>query len=123
MTERPDPYQQPPALIRREVGDRQRLLRHEAEDYLRGVVMDYAPRQQQYWQRDYSSVEAFAQSVAANRERWGEAIGVFVADGTDLDPQLELWCENERFTAWWLSVGLLGGFARPGYFGRAQGPR
>lgn len=121
MSERPNPYQQPPAVIGREVGDRQRLLRHEAEDYLRGVVMDYAPRQQQYWHRDYASVAAFVQSVAANRERWGEAIGVFASDDTDLDPQLELWCESEYFTAWWVSIGLLGGLRGRGILALPKG--
>jgi hypothetical protein len=53
-----DPYQQPDAIISRWVSDRQRLLRNEAEDFLRGVVMDYEPRRREYWQRDYSSLEA-----------------------------------------------------------------
>ena len=47
MAEQLNPYEQPDAVVGREVGDRQRLLRNEAEDYLRGVIMDYAPRQQQ----------------------------------------------------------------------------
>ena len=104
-----NPYQQPDAIISRWVSDRQRLLRNEAEDFLRGVVMDYEPRRRQYWQRDYSSIEAFQASVSANRERWAAAIGLFAGDGTDLNPQLELWCEDERFSAWWVSIGLLGG--------------
>ncbi|MFL2542456.1 MAG: dienelactone hydrolase family protein [Candidatus Latescibacterota bacterium] len=121
MAEQLNPYEQPDAVVGREVGDRQRLLRNEAEDYLRGVIMDYAPRQQQYWQRDYSSVEAFELSVEANRQRWAQAIGVFEADGTDLDPQLDLWCEDEHFTAWWVSIGLLGGLRGRGILALPKG--
>jgi dienelactone hydrolase len=109
MSDTVGPYQQAGEVIGRWVSDRQRLLRNEAEDYLRGVIMDYGPRQEQYWQRDYASLEAFETSVAGNRERWRQAIGVFEGDGSALDPQLELWCESEKFTAWWLSIGLLGG--------------
>ena len=121
MPELSDPYQQPDAVISRWVSDRQRLLRHEAEDFLRGVVMDYGPRRVEYWQRDYSSVEAFDRSVAANRQRWAEAIGLFAADGTELDPQLDLWCEDERFTAWWVSIGLLGGLRGRGILALPKG--
>ena len=109
VSETRNPYKQPEAVIGRQVSDRQRLLRNEAEDYLRGVVMDYAPRQLEHWKRDYSSVKGFRESVEPNRRRWQEAVGVFEEDGTDLDPRFDLWCEEEQFTAWWVSVGLAGG--------------
>ena len=109
MSNIPDPYQQPGEVVGRWVSDRQRLLRNETEDFLRSVVMDYEPRRKAFWNREYASVEAFKKSVEPNRERWREAIGVFEGDGTDLDPVLEPWHEDEKITAWWISVGLLGG--------------
>ncbi|MFT5089142.1 MAG: hypothetical protein ACI8PG_003509, partial [Planctomycetota bacterium] len=109
MSDLVDVYQQSGEVIGRWVSDRQRLLRNETEDYLRRVVMDYEPRQEQYWQRDYSSLEAFDKSVEGNRARWSETIGLFEGDGSELDPVLELWCETEEFSAWWVSIGLLAG--------------
>jgi len=109
MSNTSDPYQQSGEVIGRWVSDRQRLLRNETEDFLRGAVMEYEPRREVYWKRDYSSVEAFAKSVESNRERWREAIGVFEGDGTDLDPVLEPWYEDRKISAWWLTIGLLGG--------------
>ena len=108
MSSTPDPYQQQPGVIGRWVSDRQRLLRNEIEDHLRRVVLDYEPRRATYWNRDYSSVEAFEESVEPNRQRWREAVGVFEYDGTPLEPVLDLWYEDARFTAWWLTVGLVG---------------
>ncbi len=103
-----NPYVQPGEVISRWVSDRQRLLRNEAEDYLRGIVLDYGPRQEAFWNRDYTSVEAFEKSVEANRIRWAEAVGIFENDGAELDASMELWCEEEHFTAWWVSIRLLG---------------
>ena len=104
-----DPYAQHAEVVRRWIGDRQSLLRRETEDYLRSVVLDYEPRRATYWQPDYASADAFLRSVEPNRARWGETVGVFESDGTDLAPALELWYEDERITAWWLTVSLLGG--------------
>ena len=109
MAEIPNPYEQRGEIIGRWVSDRQRLLRNETEELLRDLVMDYGPRQKAHWQRDYSSVEAFEQSVEPNRRRWAETIGLFEADGTELDPVLTPWYEDENISAWWLSIGLLGG--------------
>lgn len=109
MSDLVDAYGQPGEVIGRWVSDRQRLLRNETEDYLRRVVMDYEPRQEQYWQRDYSSLESFAKSVEGNRQRWRETIGLFEGDDSELDPVLEPWCETEDFSAWWVSIGLLAG--------------
>jgi len=105
----PNPYDERPDVVSRWVEDRQRLLRNEAEDYLRREVLEYEPRRKALWDRDYSSEGAFEKSVAANRRRWHEAVGVFKPDGTSLEPSLELWHEGETFTAWWITTGLLGG--------------
>ena len=104
----PNPYQQPGEVIARWVGDRQRLLRNETEDYLQSVILDYEPRRAACWNRDYSSPEAFEKSVASNRQRWGEAVGIFEPDGTPLDPILDPWYSDDRISAWWVTIGLLG---------------
>lgn len=104
----PDPYQENSEVTGRRITDRQRLLRNEVEDYLRDEVMAYESRRDAYWQRDYTSVEAFEASVEPNRQRWQEAVGLFEGDGADLNPTLDLWYEDDRFTAWWVQIGLLG---------------
>ena len=116
-----DPYAQHPAVVGRWVGDRQRLLRHETEDYLRSVILDYEPRRTKYWNRDYTSIEAFEKSVAPNRRRWHEAMGIFEPDGTALDPVLEPWCETDRFAAWWVTIGLLGSLRARGILALPKG--
>jgi dienelactone hydrolase len=106
----PDPYSERGEVVSRLIKDRQSLLRREAEDYLRHRIVDgYAARSAAHWQRDYSSVDRFQESVAGNRRRWQEAVGEFEDDATPLAPTLEPWYEGEHFTAWWLTFGLLGG--------------
>lgn len=121
MTEANNPYRQRGEVVSRWVRDRQGLLRKETEDYLRGAILDYEPRQKAHWQRDYGSLEAFEKSVAANRKRWGEAVGVFGADGTPLDPVLDVWYEDERIAVWWVTVGLLGGLRGRGLLALPKG--
>jgi predicted esterase len=104
----PNPYEMPREAIGRLVSDRQQLLRKEAEDYLRSTILDYEPRRARFWNRDYSSITAFERSVEPNRRRWLEALGDFEGDGTPVDPVLEPWYEDERWNAWWLTVGLVG---------------
>jgi len=100
-----NPYEQQSDVVGRLIKDRQDLLRREAEDYLRGVILDYEPRRAAYWHRDYSSVDAFERSVEPNRRRWRETIGVFEGDGTPMNPVLDLWYDGDRFTAWWVTSG------------------
>jgi dienelactone hydrolase len=40
-------------------------------------------------------------------------MGVFEADGTAPNPELEPWYEDDRFTAWWLTFDMLGGPPAP----------
>ena len=117
----PNPYEQPSGVLGRWVNDRQNLLRHETEDYLRSVILDYDPRQAKYWDRDYSSIEAFEKSVEANRQRWREAVGVFEPDGTPLNPVLVPWYESEKVQAWWLTIDLLGGLRGRGILALPRG--
>ena len=116
MAEHVNPYQQRSDVIGRWVADRQRLLRNETEDYLRRVILDYESRQSQYWHRDYESVEAFERSVASNRKRWAEAVGVFESDGSALNPVLELWYEDDSISVWWVTIDLVGGLRGRGLF-------
>ena len=116
-----NPYSQPAEVINRWINDRQRLLRNESEDFLRNEVLNYGPRQTAHWNRDYSSVEAFESSVEANRRRWQETIGIFEYDGTQLEPVLDPWFEDDRFTAWWLTIGLLGNLKGRGILALPKG--
>ncbi|MBT5873483.1 MAG: hypothetical protein HOH43_08700 [Candidatus Latescibacteria bacterium] len=108
MAAKSDPYCQPGRVIERMVKDRQNLCRKETEDFLRTEILDYERRSDKYWNRDYSSVEAFVDSTKPNRARWLDAVGSFESDGTELAPRLELWYENDTFTAWWVTLGLIG---------------
>ncbi len=55
-----DPYSERGEVVSRWVKDRQSLLRREAEDYLRRVIVDgYEARRGRHWHRQYSSIEAF----------------------------------------------------------------
>jgi dienelactone hydrolase len=108
MSDLLNPYEQRSDVVGRLIKDRQDLLRREAEDYLRGIILDYEPRRASYWHRDYSSVDAFEKSVEPNRRRWHETIGLFEGEGTPMNPVLDLWYDGERFTAWWITIGLLG---------------
>jgi hypothetical protein len=77
------------------VGERNQRYRRELEDYFRRSIVDgYAARAGAVWHRDYSSLEAYEKSVAANRERWREvlappALGVTGDFESEPIPQLE----------------------------------
>lgn len=103
-----DPYQQSKETVARLISDRQQLLRNETEDYLRNLILDYEPRRETYWNRNYTNLETFETSIATNRKRWRRVIGLFESDGTPLDAVLDPWYENNKLSAWWISIGLLG---------------
>ena len=118
----PNPYAQRADVISRWVSDRQRLLRNETETLLRNMILDYETRQARHWHRDYTSVEAFEASVTSNRDRWRDTIGVFESDGTDLNPQRELWYEDDHMAVWWLTIDLLGGLRGRGLLASPRNP-
>ncbi len=93
-------------LIRRGIRDRQSLQRRETEDYLRAETLDYESRRTHYWNRDYSSIEAFERSVEANRKRWLEALGKFGPADEDMTPIREPFLETESFSAHWINIKL-----------------
>lgn len=103
-----NPFEARGELVTRWINDRQSLLRRETEDHLRNVILDYKSRSATYWHRDYSSIDAYQRSVEPNRGRWHETIGVFDADATPPNPVLDLWYKDDRFTAWWVTIDLLG---------------
>ena len=121
MPDIPNPYQQHADITSRWINDRQRLLRNETEDYLRSVILNYEPRRADHWHRDYTSLDAFEKSVEPNRRRWREAVGVFEPDGTDLNPVLVPWYDDDRLSAWWVTITLLGSLRGRGILALPKG--
>ncbi len=105
-----------PGLVLRGITDRQNLLRHETEDFLRMRSLDYELRRREYWRRDYSSEEAFLASVEDNRARWLAAMGDFGPPDDNMDPLVEPFAENEHFRAEWVTVNLYGNLRGRGVF-------
>jgi dienelactone hydrolase len=103
-------------LIQRGIGDRQRLLRAETEDFLRELSLDYDARQHEYWDRDYSSEQAYLASVEPNRERWLQAMGDFGPPAAEMEPLVEPFAENEHFRAEWVTIKLYGKLRGRGVF-------
>jgi hypothetical protein len=96
-------------LIKRGVSDRQHLLRCETEDFLRALSLDYEPRRELHWHRDYSSPEAYEASVAGNREAWRQAVGAFDLQLLPLAAQTEPFLETERIHAEWITLPVAEG--------------
>ena len=69
---------------------------------------NYPESSQAYWNRDYSSLEAFTASVEPNRQRWQKAVGDFGEPDADMAPMFEPFAENEHFTAQWVTINLYG---------------
>lgn len=93
-------------LIRRGILNRQSLQRRETEDYLRAEILDYEPRRTYYWNRDYSSINAFEGSVEPNRKRWLEAVGDYGSNIESISPEKEPFWETKSFTAQWVAINL-----------------
>ncbi len=94
--------------VGRVVSDRQRLLRHEIEDYLRAQSLDLPARREGLWARDYFSVEAYLASVAPNRRRWQEAVGQFGPAPEPPRAERSPFLEDERTKAHWVTIPFLG---------------
>lgn len=107
MTFYENAFDAPPGLVERGISDRQNLLRRETEDFLRQYSLNYGPRQEELWSRDYSSEEAYHASVAANRERWLAAVGDF-GSPDEMEAEVEPFAENEQFRAEWVTLSLYG---------------
>jgi len=96
-------------LIKRGVQNRQWLLRAETEDFLRAECEHYEAQQERWWQRDYSSEQAYWHSVEPNRQRWLQAIGDFGPPEEHMLPELEPFIENDRIIGHWVTIRLFGG--------------
>jgi dienelactone hydrolase len=117
----PDPFAATPAEVSRWIGDRQRLLRHEAEDALREEILDYGPRQQRAWQRDDSSQDAYTASVAVNRERWAAAVGVLPPVDRPFETQIEAFYEDDGLDICWVTVDFYRSLRARALFARPKG--
>ena len=116
MTFYENAFDAPAGLVGRGISDRQHLLRAETEDYLRELSLRYDERQADYWQRDYSSEDAYLASVQANRDRWLQAVGDFGPPDEDMNPQAEPFAENDVFRAEWVTINLYGNLRGRGVF-------
>jgi len=101
----PDASNAPEGLIKRGINDRQSLHRRETEDYLRNELLRYDERASKYWNRDYSSIQAFLKSVEPNRARWLEALGDFNLPKGRLLAE-EQFMQTEHFVAKWICLQL-----------------
>ncbi len=108
-------------LVKRGVDDRQSLLRRETEEFLRNLSLDYEPRRQLYWKRDYSSPEAYEASVAANRERWRQALGVFDLPLLPLQASTEPFLDSETIHAEWITIPVFEGLNARAVLARPKG--
>jgi|LSQX01.1.fsa_nt_gb dienelactone hydrolase len=106
MTFYDNAFEASPGLMARGQQDRQFLLRNEIEDTLRSLSEAYPQRVAEYWQRNYSSVEAYLKSVEGNRERWRLAVGDFGPPAAEMNPQLEPFAENDSLVAHWVTLDL-----------------
>jgi len=98
---------EPPARVKHAAAARQGLLRREVDDYFRVLALEYEAARDAHWQRDYSSLEAYAASVAPQRQAWQELIGNFPAD-EPLDPEIEPFLEDDQMQGWWVSLRIRG---------------
>jgi dienelactone hydrolase len=56
--------------------ERHELVVREISDLLENLMVDeYADRQDDLWNRDYSSIESYLTSVEPNRQRWRDTLG------------------------------------------------
>ncbi|MCC7493781.1 MAG: hypothetical protein IT204_15605 [Fimbriimonadaceae bacterium] len=106
-----------PGLLKRGIDDRQNLLRHEAEDWLRDEIAAIDQRRPQLWQPDYSSPAAFAASVAPNRARWQTCLGDVGRDHDPGEALIEPFLSTDRLEAWWVTLPWRGQYRIRGIFG------
>lgn len=103
-------------LVLRGIHDRQNLLRHEAEDYLRAEAEAILARRELLWRPDYSDVEAFLASVEPNRRRWRAAVGDWGDHCEAGEALIEPWIEDDSLQAWWVTLPWRGNFRLRGIF-------
>jgi len=99
------------ARIEQEFADFQRTYGNELETYL----VSRATANATGWNRDYSSLEAYAESVKPNREMWHDVLGRFRGDGVrEGEIQTRPFHAGDDYTAEWVQMEFL-----PGVMSRA----
>ncbi len=106
-----DVARKPDGRLQTEFDDFQRLYSHELETYLAGRCTGPA----RTWRRDYSSIEAYVESVKSRREAWRSVLGRFDTDGVALGGvETRPFHEGADYRAEWVSFEFL-----PGVMSRA----
>lgn len=80
-----------------DIDERRRALYVQYESWLRGRLEALEETREERWQRDFSSAEAYEQSVAPNRERWRQFLTSWDEPRCDLHPRVEPIARYERF--------------------------
>lgn len=96
------------AEVSRVVEDRQNLLRKEVEDFLRAESEALPERRSTLWRWDYSSPEAFLESVKDNRARWLQAVGSFPTAPEPPSAEFSPFLESDTIRAQWVVLPFLG---------------
>lgn len=86
--------------------ERQLLMRKEFESFLQEEVMAVDERVEAAWQLDYSSLEAFQQSVEPHRRDWIDALGIFPQELDPLKVNTYPYFDNEIATAQWVILSF-----------------
>lgn len=90
----------------RMANDRQSLQRRDTENFLRTLTEATFAQREQRWQRDYSSLEKYEQSIAPMRAEWSNCVGLFELAAQNDEVTLTPYFETEQFTAYWLVVPM-----------------
>lgn len=85
--------------------------------YLDGLAEQAYDERAARWQRDYSSTDAYAQSVAPNREAWLAMMGGLPPEHEQvpLDPERHVVAERPDHTVYAVTLGMLPGVRLFGY--------
>ena len=95
-----------PGRLETEFQDFQRLYANELETYLVGR----ATAEARTWRRDYSSAEAYLESVEPNRRAWHDVLGHFEQDALgEIEVATRPFHDAEDYRAEWVSFEFLPG--------------
>ncbi len=114
----------PGSVMSRVIADHQQLAKNEAEDLLRDLSHAWADRRGQWWQRDYSSPEAYERSVKINRQNWLAALGDPNAQPLPApvgDVEREPFLADDDLVAEWISVPVSGHMQARALLARPKG--
>lgn len=95
----------------RVAADRQSLARRETEDFLRAYTQDLFDGRGGRFPRDYTSLDAYAASIAPLRDAWRRSLGVFDFAGRHDQLATGDFFENDTIQAHWLTLPITDTFA------------